>query len=146
MRRRRFLGGLIAASAAVAPVVRAAGPGDVAAAEARQVRAVIQAQLDAFAVGDAARAFGYAAPGIREAFGTPERFMEMVQRRYAPVIRPATVVFLVGKVSGDVAVQPLHLTDADGDTWLAVYRLERQSDRTWRISACELHESTAQTT
>jgi len=124
----------------------AAGPGDVATADARRVRAVVQAQLDAFAAGDAARAFAYAAPPLRDMFGTPERFMEMVERRYAPVIRPASVAFLATQVSGDAAVQGVHLTDAAGDAWLAVYRLERQRDRTWRITACELHESTARST
>ena len=126
--------------------VSAAGPGDVAGADARRVRAVVQAQLDAFAAGDAARAFTYAAPPIRDMFGTPERFMEMVERRYAPVIRPASVAFLVTQVSGDAAIQGVHLTDASGDAWLAVYRLERQADRNWRITRCELHESTARTT
>ena len=47
----------------------------VSAADARAVRQVIEAQLDAFKRDDAPRAFSYAAPGIREAFGTPEKFM-----------------------------------------------------------------------
>jgi len=147
MDRRRILEGVAAiVGTGLVGAARAAGPGDVAGADARRVRGVVQAQLDAFAAGDAARAFGYAAPGIRDAFGTPERFMEMVERRYAPVIRPAAVAFLVPQVSGDAAIQGVHLTDASGDVWLAVYRLERQPDRNWRITGCELHESTAKTT
>jgi len=146
MNRRALLHGtwftLVAGAARTA---WAAGPGDVAGADARRVRAVVQAQLDAFAAGDAARAFGYAAPAIRAMFGTPERFMEMVERSYAPVIRPASVAFLIPEVSGDAAIQGVHLTDAAGDVWLAVYRLERQPDRNWRITGCELHESTART-
>jgi len=146
MDRRRWLLAMGFAWMAMPGCVGAAGPGDVAGADARRVRAVVQAQLDAFAAGDAARAFTYAAPPIREMFGTPERFMEMVERRYAPVIRPASVAYLVTQVSGDAAIQGVHLTDAAGDVWLAVYRLERQADRNWRITACELHESSARTT
>ena len=44
----------------------------VSAADARAVREVIEAQLEAFKRDDAARAFSYAAPGIRATFGTPE--------------------------------------------------------------------------
>ena len=106
MKRRRVLQGAWAGVlGAVAGWVGAAGPADVAAADARRVRSVVQAQLDAFAAGDAARAFTYAAPAIREMFGTAERFMEMVERRYAPVIRPASVTFLVPQVMGDSAIQ-----------------------------------------
>jgi len=148
LNRRRLLRSacLGLAGLALACGLQAAGPGDVAGADAKRVRAVVQAQLDAFAAGDATRAFGYAAPSIRAMFGTAERFMEMVERSYAPVIRPSAVSFLVPQVSGDVATQEVHLTDASGDTWLAVYRLERQADRNWRITGCELHESTALTT
>jgi hypothetical protein len=145
-RRRLLHAAWVACFATLSARAHAAGPGDVAGADARRVRAVVQAQLDAFAAGDAARAFVYAAPPIREMFGTPERFMEMVERRYAPVIRPASVAFLATQVSGDTAIQGVHLTDAAGDVWLAVYRLERQPDRNWRITACELQESTARTT
>ena len=43
------------------------------------VRAVVQAQLDAFAANDAKRAFSYAAPQLHEMFETPEKFMAMVR-------------------------------------------------------------------
>ena len=60
------------------------------------MRAVIEAQLAAFAADDAARAFSYAAPGIREVFGTPDRFLAMVRSGYPVVYRPASVTFLAG--------------------------------------------------
>ena len=51
------------------------------------MRAVIEAQLDAFRKDDAARAFSLATPGIREAFGSLENFMNMVRSAYAVVYR-----------------------------------------------------------
>jgi hypothetical protein len=124
----------IAAFAASAPAL--AEP--VSASDAKAVRSVVEAQLDAFATDDAKRAFSYAAPSIREMFGTPERFIEMVRAGYPAVYRPATVTFLnPERVQGQL-VQGVHLTDAEGAQWLAIYRLERQPDKSWRISGCDV--------
>src|SRR5215470_14612180 len=137
MRRRLllFLPALVL-TALSAPRPTAAEP--LARADARQVRAVVEAQLDAFARDDAERAFSYAAPGIRTMFGDAERFMAMVRRSYPVVYRPASVAFLVADADGDEVVQPVHFTDAEGGLWLAVYHLQRQPDRSWRIAGCEL--------
>ena len=76
----------VATACTVVPTV-AAPPGaePVAAADARAVRSVVSAQLDAFANDDAVRAFSYAAPAIQAMFQTPERFLAMVRRGY-PVV------------------------------------------------------------
>jgi hypothetical protein len=116
-------------------VARAA---ELGAADAQRVRAVIQAQLDAFAADDAKRAFSYAAPQLRRMFGTPETFMRMVRDSYPVVYRHATVAYLKPELEQGAVTQAVHFTDAAGGLWLALYRLERQSDRSWRISACQL--------
>ena len=106
----------------------------------------MQAQLDAFAADDAKRAFSYAGPGIREMFGTADRFLAMVKSSYPVVYRPATVAFLVPEPLGDEVIQGVHLTDANGRLWLALYRLQRQGAAGWRIDGCQLVESQARTT
>ena len=114
----------------------------VADADARAARAIVSAQLQAFASDDAKRAFSYAAPSIRAMFGTPERFLEMVRAGYPAVYRAAGVTFLIPvRVEGDL-VQGVHLTDADGALWLATYRLERQPDGSWRIAGCDVQPAT----
>ena len=118
----------------------------VSADDARAVRAVVEAQLSAFAADDAKRAFSYAAPSIREMFGTPARFMEMVRAGYPVVYRPASVVFLNPEWVEGQLVQGVHLTDASGALWLAVYRLERQPDKSWRISGCDVQPSSGKMT
>src|SRR5690349_13479384 len=143
--RRRLL--LLAPALLSTLLLGAASAADVLArADARQVRAVVETQLDAFARDDAARAFSYAAPSIRSMFGDAERFMDMVRRSYPVVYRPASVAFLVADADGDEVVQPVHFTDASGALWLAVYRLQRQPDRSWRIAGCELAPSSGRTT
>jgi len=122
-------------------VLLAPGPGhgqSVSAADARAVRQVIQAQLDAFKRDDAARAFSYAAPGIRDTFGTPERFMAMVREQYAVVYRPRSVSFEEPLMAGEDLVQPVRMTDGYGHTWMAIYPMAKQPDGRWRINGCHL--------
>ena len=122
-------------------VLLAPGPGhgqSVSAADARAVRAVIEAQLEAFRRDDAPRAFSYAAPGIREAFGTPEKFMAMVREQYAVVYRPRSVSFEEPLMAGEDLVQPVRITDGDGRTWMAIYPMAKQPDGSWRINGCHL--------
>jgi hypothetical protein len=110
----------------------------VSSEEARSVRAVVGAQLEAFASDDAKRAFSYAAPAIREMFGTPERFLAMVRTGYPVVYRGTGATFLIPlRVDGQL-YQGVHLTDAAGVLWLATYRLERQTDGSWRIAGCDV--------
>jgi hypothetical protein len=58
---------------------------DVPAALAVKARAVVQAQLDAFAADDARRAFLLASPGARRHLGSPDNFINLVRKRYAVV-------------------------------------------------------------
>jgi chlorite dismutase len=110
----------------------------ISAADARAVREVIEAQLDAFRRDDAPRAFSYAAPGIRDTFGTPENFMAMVRAQYAVVYRPRSVSFEAPVMASGELVQPVRMTDADGHAWIALYPMEKQPDGTWRINGCQL--------
>ena len=118
----------------------------VSATDMRTARAVVQAQLDAFAADDAPRAFSLAAPKLREVFGNADRFMAMVRSSYPVVYRPASVAFLVPEWLDRELIQGVHFTDGQGGLWLALYRLQRQRDNTWRINGCELVESQARTT
>jgi hypothetical protein len=134
---RRFLM-ILACWAGLATPAHAADAPDVLQGDARGVRAVIQAQFDAFAADDAKRAFSYATPKLREMFGSADRFIEVVRAAYPVVYRHETVAFLKPELAAGALVQGVHLTDAQGVLWLALYRLERQRDRRWRISACQL--------
>ena len=117
-----------------APSGRAAVP----ASDAEQVQSVVRAQLAAFAVDDGERAFSFAAPELRQMFGTSALFMRMVRASYPVVYRPASVTFLQPKPDQDVVLQPVQMADAKGASWLAMYRVQRQADKTWRIAGCIL--------
>jgi uncharacterized protein DUF4864 len=131
---------------ALLPLFAQAQPPALAPDEARAIRTVIEAQLDAFRRDDAARAFSYAAPGIRATFGTPENFMEMVRTQYAVVYRPSSVAFEEPVVADGQVVQPVRFTDAEGQAWLALYPMLREADGTWRINGCYLRRASGQQT
>ena len=123
----------------------AAWPGHAAAAlsalEEKNVRAVIQAQLKAFADNNARDAFALATPALQTKFGTPETFMVMVRTSYPVVYAPGNVAFLKPEAQQGEVIQRVQMTDQQGKAWLAVYSLQQQKDKGWRISGCVVVES-----
>ncbi len=113
----------------------AAAPTEQDAYAAQQV---VKAQLAAFAADDAEQAFSYATDAIRAQFGTAAQFVRMVRGAYPVVYRPRGVIFLQPEADDDELLQPVHMTDPSGATWLALYQLLRQEDKSWRIGGCIL--------
>ena len=107
--------------------------GDVTAAQG-----VIRAQEQAFARDDASAAYSHAAPAIRELFPAPDTFMSMVQNGYPPVYRHKSFEFGESKSEGNWISQHVHIVDANGETWEALYTLEQQSDGSYKITGCSL--------
>lgn len=136
--RRRAL---IALGLGLSLATGAAFAEEVPAALAVKARAVVQAQLDAFAADDARRAFLLATPGARRHLGSPDNFINMVRKRYAVVYRPASVAFLKPQLIDGVVVLGVQMTDTQGAAWLATYTLERQPDGLFLIEGCELAEN-----
>jgi ketosteroid isomerase-like protein len=108
-----------------------------AASDQDQIKAVIEEQLNAFAVDDGATALTYAAPMVKQIFRTPEQFMAMVKKGYQPVYRNSARLF--GDVFQDGLGRPamrVVLTGADGKRYEAMYAMEKQADGTWKIAGC----------
>jgi len=128
--------------AAIACLTKAAYAAPVLEADAKAVRAVVEAQMKAFAADDARRAFSYAAPNIHEMFGTPDNFLAMVKSAYPMVHRPSSVAFMRPDLreNGEV-FQRVQITDSSGSSWLATYALNRQKDKSWRITGCVVEQN-----
>jgi hypothetical protein len=129
---RRLLFALLLALPAAALAVEVTG------ADAAEIRTVIHRQIDAFRRDDAKGAFALASPGVQQAFGTPERFLDTVRASYGAVYRPASMSFLDLVVIGGNVVQPIQVVDRDGGAWVAYYAMQRQKDGSWRTSGCHL--------
>ena len=122
---------LLALLLLLAPPASAAD--DVAAAQG-----VIRAQEQALIHDDAVAAYSYAAPAIKEIFPDAGIFMSMVRNSYAPVYRHRSFEFGEARSEGDWIAQRVHIIDADGEAWEALYTLERQPDGSLKITGCSL--------
>ena len=101
-------------------------------------RDAILAQLGAFRRDDGAAAFALAAPAIRETFGTPDAFMEMVRTGYQPVYRPQVFEFGVASIGPYGPEQRVFVVGPDGRDYVAIYPMERQPDGRWLVNGCLL--------
>jgi hypothetical protein len=102
-------------------------------------QSVITGQIDAFRVDDGARAYGYAAPMIKQIFPNPDVFMNMVRQGYQPVYRPQSYRFgPAGLSASGRPVQRVTVVGPDGITYEAIYTMERQPDGSWAISGCAI--------
>ena len=99
---------------------------------------VIRSQVEAFGRDDAAAAYSYAAPAIHEMFPQADIFMYMVQHSYPPVYRHKSFEFGEARVADGKVAQRVHIIDADGVPWEALYTLEQQPDGSVKISGCVL--------
>ena len=106
---------------------------DVATAQS-----IIRAQEQAFGRDDATAAYSHAAPAIRQIFPQADIFMMMVQQAYPPVYRHKSFEFGEAKISGGKIAQRVHIVDADGVPWEALYTLELAPDGSVKISGCVL--------
>jgi hypothetical protein len=106
---------------------------DVAAAQG-----VIRAQEQAFSRDDAAAAYSYAAPAIKKIFPAADIFMSMVEGSYAPVYRHKSFEFGDSRIEGNWIAQRVHIIDANGEAWEALYTLEQQADGSYKITGCSL--------
>ena len=111
-----------------------------------QIRDVIARQLEAFRRDDGETAFSFAAPGIRNVFGTVDNFMSMVRNGYQPVHRWRSYAFREIRLVEDWVIQKVHIEAQDGSSVTAFYVMEKQPDGTWRIAGCSLGAPEEQST
>lgn len=105
-------------------------------ADRSTVQGVIEQQLQAFQRDDAASAYSFAAPVIKQMFPTQDIFMQMVQKGYPQVYRPRSHRFLDLVEKNGQLEQTVELVDAEGTFWSALYTLARQPDGSWKITSC----------
>ena len=106
---------------------------DVATAQS-----VIRAQEQALGRDDAAGAYSHAAPAIQQLFPQADIFMSMVERSYPPVYRHKSFEFGEARAANGQIAQRVHIVDANGEAWEALYTLETQPDGSLKISGCTL--------
>jgi hypothetical protein len=109
-----------------------------AADDGTTAQGIIRSQVEAFSRDDAATAYSYAAPAIQGMFPQADVFLGMVQRNYAPVYRHKSFEFGEARAIDGKIAQQVHIVDADGVPWEAMYTLELEPDGSVKISGCVL--------
>lgn len=103
-------------------------------------RGIVEKQIVAFLKDDVDTAYSYAAPGVKTLYPEPQRFVDMVKRRYQPVYRPGNYAFgrAHSDTDGNTIALELLITGPKGKDWRAVYVLKRQDDGTFQIARVRL--------
>ena len=112
-------------------------------ADAVAIRAVVQLQLDALAEDEAAIAFDQATTERKLQIGTPDNFLRIIKEQYNPVYRHRTAIFSTPRLVHGMAIQVVRLTDGVGNVWVAVFKMERDDGKSWKIDGCQLFETTS---
>ncbi len=108
------------------------------AQEWSDIRQVIQSQLDAFQRDDGEASYALAAPSVKERFPTPEAFNKMVRDNYSPIYNLREVKFLTPSIAQGRILQGIQFLSDENRLLLAVFTMERQQDKSWKIKACNL--------
>lgn len=109
----------------------------VSLAQDREIQSVIRDQIEAFRADDFAGAFEHASPGIRQFFGSSQRFGQMVQQGYPMVWRPSDLTFLEQRNDGGLIWQRLLVRDAQGRGHVLDYQMV-QTEKGWKINGVRL--------
>lgn len=108
------------------------------AQEWSDIRQVIQSQLDAFQRDDGEASYALAAPSVKERFPTPEAFNKMVRDNYSPIYNLREVKFLTPSIAQGRILQGIQFLSDENQLLLAVFTMERQQDKSWKVKACNL--------
>jgi hypothetical protein len=107
-------------------------------------RSVITSQLESFLAGDFDSAYSHASDNIKQIFPTVDRFMQMVESGYLPVLRPGNYAFGQSETTPSGRIKQNVLIRApDGSDWTATYYMEPQPDGSWKVDGVQLRKGAA---
>jgi hypothetical protein len=115
----------------------------VEARDAKHIQAVVKSHLKALAEDDAPRAFAAATSETREQLGSPENFLALIKEEYSPIYHNRQALFAPAEVIDGQTIQVARVTGSDNRVWVALFRMERDDDDSWKIAGCQLLETTS---
>lgn len=115
----------------------------VQARDAKHIKAVVKSHLKALAEDDAARAFAAATSETREQLGSAENFLQLIKEEYSPIYHNREAMFVPAEVIDGQTIQVARVTGSDNRVWVAMFRMERDTDHSWKIAGCQLLETTS---
>jgi hypothetical protein len=114
-----------------------ASPSLAAEPRSPEIERAISSQFQAFLKDDFDTAFSFAAPSIRQKFGTAQRFGQVLTKAFPMVVNPTRVQFLsLENVNGQL-YQRVLIEDEKGTCYIAAYAMIN-TDMGWQIRAIEI--------
>lgn len=110
--------------------------------EEQMIQDVISKQLSAFLNNDGRAAWAHAHPAIKAQFNTPDKFMAMVARGYAPLMSFVELNFVELEKFDDQWVQTLLLRDTSGQLYELFYSLMEVQPGRFQITGVYLEAYT----
>ena len=107
--------------------------GAVTTQSSSDIRTVIEAQLNAFSLGDAEAAFNAVSFEVKTIYKTANSFMNMVLNNYTPLFFAKKWRFDQLFLVSEGSVQVLYVNDPMGNDWVAWYKMVKGQNGTWKI-------------
>lgn len=97
------------------------------------IQTVIEAQLNAFSLGDAEAAFNAVSFEVKTIYKTANSFMNMVLNNYTPLFFAKKWRFDQLFLVSEGSVQVLYVNDPMGNDWVALYKMVKGQNGSWKI-------------
>lgn len=107
------------------------------------MQSAIRGQIDAFQSDDADAAYAYAAPGVRQRFASPARFVAMVRQGYSTVFEHQSFSFIDEALTPSGPAQRVEFVTEDGLVWGGIYTFEEADNGELFISGVLLRRENA---
>ena len=107
--------------------------GAVTTQSSSDIRTVIEAQLNAFSLGDAEAAFNAVSFEVKTIYKTANSFMKMVLDNYTPLFFAKKWRFDQLFLVSEGSVQVLYVNDPMGNDWVAWYKMVKSQNGSWKI-------------
>ena len=100
---------------------------------APDIQTVIEAQLNAFSLGDAEAAFNAVSLEVKTIYKTANSFMTMVLNNYTPLFFAKKWRFDQLFSENEDPVQVVYVNDPLGNDWVALYKMVKAQNGSWKI-------------
>jgi hypothetical protein len=140
-RRLLAIGSLLFALGMPVSGVAAAAP--VSAVDARSIQAVVKSHITALSQDDAEQVFESATSATQVEFGSPEDFLQLIKQEYRPIYQSRHAIFASPEVIDGDTIQVVNVTDDSDHVWVALFRMERDTDGRWKIDGCQLIQTSS---
>jgi len=110
--------------------------------EARGIRMLVREQVAAFRSGNADRAWALCSRHIQETFRTPAKLMELIRRKYQPLVEPAALAFGPWTLTPEGLGLLVDVRDQDDEQHRALFLVVKERGQGWRINGALLVQGT----